>query len=187
MDKATFESLDIKDQVEYMNRAIEAGGTFTGTCKKIGIPKSTYSGRFEKAGYVKDADTKMYYYKSNGQVIIKNKNEIKIKKEAPVAGGPSTEEYNSLLTVISELKNIVGGMDGKLEEVYSWYELQNNINVIEPVEFKVEKFEGEAINRTYKIYEPLKIEFEEFCKKHKQYKVQDILSKFIKEGLERYK
>ena len=38
----------------------------------------------------------------------------------------------------------------------------------------------------YRIYKDIQEEFKAFCKEHKQYKVQDIISSAIKEYLDKY-
>ena len=78
-------------------------------------------------------------------------------------------------------------MNNKLNEMYNWYKLQSSNEVVQTEKFKVEDFEGDIVVRSYKLYEPIQREFLEFCKKNNKYKVQDILSQFIKEGLEKYK
>lgn len=85
---------------------------------------------------------------------------------------------------IDKLKSKIDDMNEKLEEVYLWYkdqEKQSNNKLI------IEDFEGDVISRAFKIYEPIQKEFVEFCKSNKKYKIQDIISQFIKEGLEKYK
>ena len=51
----------------------------------------------------------------------------------------------------------------------------------------IDDFEGNVISRTFKIYEPIQKEFVEFCNANNKYKIQDIISQFIKEWLEKYK
>ena len=58
--------------------------------------------------------------------------------------------------------------------------------VVEAKKFNVEDFELDLVVRSYKLYEPIQSEFLEFCKKNNKYNVQDILSQFIKEGLDKY-
>ena len=78
-------------------------------------------------------------------------------------------------------------MNNKLNEMYNWYKLQSSNKVVQTEKFKVDDFEGEIVVRSYKLYEPIQRDFLEFCKRNNKFKVQDILSQFIKEGLEKYK
>lgn len=72
----------------------------------------------------------------------------------------------------------------QLDEVYSWYEKQKGI--IEKDELKINKFKGEPENRTYKIYPEVLKAFNKFCKEHRQYKVQDLISQALWEFIKKY-
>ena len=45
----------------------------------------------------------------------------------------------------------------------------------------------EAVSRAYKFYPDVQKDFIDFCKKHKQYKSQDIICQALKEFMESYK
>lgn len=74
-----------------------------------------------------------------------------------------------------------------MEEVYGWYKLQSSNDVVEPNKFRIKEFKGEAVARSFKLYDPVQKEFAKFCKKNNKYKVQDILSTLLYEAMEKYK
>ena len=51
MKKDKFNELDIKDQIEYINKKLEKE-TLTKICKEIKISRSTIRERFLKQGYI---------------------------------------------------------------------------------------------------------------------------------------
>ena len=90
------------------------------------------------------------------------------------------------------LQNIIDkytAMYNKLEDMYNWYETAviKADDVIDYVTLlKVDDFDGAIVPRSYKLYEPVAKEFAEFCKANNKYKIQDILSQFIREGIDKY-
>lgn len=76
-------------------------------------------------------------------------------------------------------------INGKLDEVYSWYSKEKNL--IEQEELKINKFEGNPINRTFKLYPHIQNQFKKFCEEHNTYKVQDIISQALYEFMIKYK
>lgn len=85
---------------------------------------------------------------------------------------------------IQYLKEKIDKMDEKLDEVYCWYKCESKQ---EKNKLVIDDFDGNVISRAFKIYEPIQKEFVDFCKANNKYKIQDIISQFIKEGLEKYK
>ena len=51
MNKTEFNSLDVMEQIEYINKSLLNGNTLTNICKSIGIGRSTIRDRFEKVSY----------------------------------------------------------------------------------------------------------------------------------------
>ena len=191
MNKTEFNSLDVMEQIEYINKSLLNGNTLTNICKSIGIGRSTIRDRFEKVSYKYNKSINQY------ESII----EI-IEAETIAPAGANEPIKEDIKPIIQESSNLVVGtdneiltslinnyddMNNKVDEVYNWYKLQSSNKVVQTEKFKVDDFEGEIVVRSYKLYEPIQREFLEFCKRNNKYKVQDILSQFIKEGLEKYK
>ena len=84
-------------------------------------------------------------------------------------------KYTYITLTINDLDNMV------------WTELKNHKFIEDKGGLITDKFEGDVVTCTFKLYDPIQKDFLEFCKRNNKYKVQDILSQFIKEGLEKYK
>lgn len=191
MNKTEFNNLDVLEQIEYINKNLLEGNTLTNVCKNIGIGRSTIRDRFKKVSYEYNKATNQY------ESII----EI-IEAETVAPAGANKPIKEDIKPIIQQSSNLVVGTDSeilshiinnyddnlsKLNEMYNWYKLQSSNKVVQTEKFKVDDFEGDIVVRSYKLYEPIQREFLEFCKKNNKYKVQDILSQFIKEGLEKYR
>ena len=191
MNKTEFNNLDVLEQIEYINKNLLEGNTLTNVCKNIGIGRSTIRDRFKKVSY--EYNKNINQYESIVEII---------EAETVAPAGASELIKEDVKPVIQQSSNLVAGtdneiltslinnyddMNNKLNEMYNWYKLQSSNKVVQTEKFKVDDFEGDIVVRSYKLYEPIQREFLEFCKKNNKYKVQDILSQFIKEGLEKYK
>lgn len=178
----SFNKLSIEEQIEYINAELKQGKTLTGIAKALGIGRTTISDRARKAEYKYNKDLNKYVqlqkqdennnYKNNENVIEPTKQIVNIDTNK------ENTHYNDMIKVIK-------GMETKLDEVYGWYNKQKNC--IEPIELKINKFEGEALNRTFKVYPDILDDLKEFCGEHKVYKVQDIISQAFLEFMQKYR
>lgn len=190
MNKTEFNDLDVMEQIEYINKSLLEGNTLTNICKSIGIGRSTIRDRFKKVSY--EYNKSINQYESIVEVI-------EAETIAPAGANkpikedikPFVQQSSNLVVgtdneILTSLINNYDDMNNKLNEMYNWYKLQSSNKVVQTEKFKVDDFEGDIVVRSYKLYESIQREFLEFCKKNNKYKVQDILSQFIKEGLEKY-
>ena len=194
MNKTEFNSLEVMEQIEYINKSLLEGNTLTNICKSIGIGRSTIRDRFKKVSY--EYNKSINQYESIVEII-------ETETIAPAGANKPTKEdikpfvqESSNLVVGTELYknneiliNMINNYDdnlSKLNELYDWYKLQSSNKVVQTEKFKVDDFEGDIVVRSYKLYEPIQREFLEFCKKNNKYKVQDILSQALKEFLDKY-
>ena len=182
ISREDFDALSIKEQVEYMNYHLSNGESITAICKRIGVPDSTIRSRFSSNGYGPYKPVIQYvpYEKASDEFI-----------------GASVNNNNNDIADIDlmnnqVLQNIIDkytAMYNKLEDMYNWYETavikaDDVIDYVTPL--KVDDFDGAIVPRSYKLYEPVAKEFAEFCKANNKYKIQDILSQFIREGIDKY-
>ena len=192
MNRKEFDKLKVLDQIEYINKNLLEGHTLTSIAACIGIARSTISDRFKKVSYKYNKSINQY------ESIV----EIIEAIEPALPAGANEPIKEDITPVIQQSSNLVVGTDNeiltslinnyddmniKLNEMYNWYKLQSSNKVVQTEKFKVDDFEGDIVVRSYKLYEPIQKDFLEFCKRNNKYKVQDILSQFIKEGLEKYK
>ena len=187
MNKKEFDKLEVLEQIEYINKSLLEGYTLTSISSYIGIGRSTIGDRFKKVGY--KYNKHINQYESIIEVI--EAEPVEVKEPIREAIEPVIQESSNLVvgTDSDILTTIINNYDdnmNKLNEMYNWYKLQSSNKVVQTEKFKVDDFEGEIVVRSYKLYEPIQKDFLEFCKRNNKYKVQDILSQFIKEGLEKY-
>ena len=192
MNKTEFNSLDVMEQIEYINKSLLNGNTLTNICKSIGIGRSTIRDRFEKVSY--KYNKSINQYESIVEIIETIEPALPAGENEPIKEdiNPVIQQSSNLVVrtdneILTSLINNYDNMNNKLNEMYDWYKLQSSNKVVQTEKFKVDDFEGDIVVRSYKLYEPIQREFLEFCKKNNKYKVQDILSQFIKDGLEKYK
>ena len=191
MNKTEFNNLDVLEQIEYINKNLLEGNTLTNVCKNIGIGRSTIRDRFKKVSY--EYNKNINQYESIVEIIEAETvapagaNEPIKENIKPVIQQSSNKVVRTDNEILTSLINNYDDMNNKLNEMYNWYKLQSSNKVVQTEKFKVDDFEGDIVVRSYKLYEPIQREFLEFCKKNNKYKVKDILSQFIKEGLEKYR
>ena len=192
MNKTEFNSLDVMEQIEYINKSLLNGNTLTNICKSIGIGRSTIRDRFEKVSY--KYNKSINQYESIVEIIETIEPALPAGENEPIKEDitPVIQQSSNLVVgtdneILTSLINNYDDMNIKLNEMYNWYKLQSSNKVVQTEKFKVDDFEGDIVVRSYKLYESIQKEFTEFCKINNKYKVQDILCQFIKEGLEKYK
>ena len=150
MRKEEFNKLNLKEQIEYINKKLE-NKTLTNLCEEIKISRSTIRERFLKQGYIFDKSKNKYIYsEANNE--------------------PEKKNINANNTKVLEEK--IKALELKIEAIND--KLNNNYNSINIKNFEG-KFEGKTVSRCYRLYEDVQKEFSKFCKENSNYKVQDIL------------
>lgn len=213
IDAKTFKELDIQEQINYLNTRLSEGQTVIRIREDLGIGEKWLQRHIKNNGYAYNQKEKIYKPSTNVETNNKNveneQNNISNKtfynnstSVEDTSSGKDTascteveakvynsreivvdkEEYKIMLKSFKEIEK----MNEKLEAVYKWYEKEHEVIDITPQELKVDKFEGEAVSRAYKFYPQVQKDFIEFCKKHKQYKSQDIICQALKEFMEKY-
>lgn len=200
----------IEEQIDYLNNRISNGETVKEVYIDLGIPRDRYREYIKNNGYAYNQKEKIYKPSTNVETNNKHveneqnniSNKIFYNNSTPVENIQSdgnadleTKVYNSREIVVDKeeykimLKSFkeIEKMNEKLEAVYKWYEKEHEVIDITPQELKIDKFEGDAVSRAYKFYPQVQKEFIEFCKKHRQYKSQDIICQALKEFMEKYK
>ena len=191
MNKTEFNTLDVMEQIKYINKSLLEGNTLTNVCKSIGIGRSTIRDRFKKVSY--EYNKAINQYESiveiveAGTIAPAGANEPIKEDIKPVIQQSSNLVVGTDNEILTSLINNYDDMNNKLNEMYDWYKLQSSNKVVQAEKFEVDDFEGDIVVRSYKLYEPVQREFLEFCKRNNKYKVQDILSQALKEFLEKYK
>ena len=165
MNKEEFNNLEVKDQIDFINKELE-NKSLTKISEEIKVSRKTLRYRFEKIGYVYDKQSNKYIEKS----INKDLDEVN-----------NTINTNVLFEKIKGLERQMKALN---EEVNK---LKIESKEIGFNEIDVRALEGETVSRCYRINKEVQIEFSKFCKRNSSYKVQDILGTALVEFMEKYK
>lgn len=181
MNKEKFNKLDIIEQIKFINEKLKEGYSLTRLDQEnIISSRKTIANRFKKVGYELNKSTNQY--ESIIEVVESDKSENKEPVSKSSNKAVRGDQVNNKL--LEEIILNYADMNNKLNEVYEWYLKSSNEVVTDNL--KIYDFEGKVVTRSFKIYESVQKEFMEYCASSK-YRVQDILTQFIKEGLEKYK
>lgn len=189
MNKTEFNSLDVMEQIEYINKSLLNGNTLTNICKSIGIGRSTIRDRFEKVSYKYNKSINQY------ESIIEI---IEAETIAPAGANkpikeditPAIQQSSNLVVgtdneILTSLINNYDDMNNKLNEMYNWYKLQSSNKVVEAKsKIDIPDYNEDIVVRSYKLYISTHKRFTEFCKANNKYKVQDILCYLLDRGMD---
>lgn len=134
-----------------------------------------------------------YILKDNDKSMTTVSDENSMKK---VSIENNTDEKGMTSLIDSDLKNNLVGLAGDypdIKKMLEWFKNMNDDKSMIEVSatitdgLKIDIDNSEYIRTTVRVSKNSWDKFEEFCSNHKEFKKQDILSQFIKEGLEKYK
>ena len=190
MDKQEFKQLDITSKIEYFNSKLNKGQTVTKIRNSIGIGEKSWQKEVKSNGYMYNNKIKNYLkVTSVTKAISEDKgdkgNSLVVGNDIGYEDNPnvvvSNDEYKRVIKELQDIKV----MYNKFEQMYQWYELQQQ--VVEKEQLRIEANDNEIVTRSFKIYGDVYKEFIEFCNEHKEYKVQQIASQALKELVNKYK
>lgn len=172
MNKDEFNKLEIKQQVEYINKGLESY-SLTKVCASIGIDRSTVRKRFKNKGY-ELIDNK--YIRTTINII-------------------NTEKINTTNTKTTEDKKVANNTKVLEQKIKSLeLEIQGIKDILDKVIEKntkklseVKEYEGIEVVRSYRINEEVQKEWKVFCKAHSEYKVGDLLANAMVEYMNKVK
>ena len=182
MNKESFNSLSIEDQVEYINSEILLD-SLTNVCKSIGIGRSTVSDRFKKFGYIYSKSAKQYILNNTCPTSVNNGcptdvielNEL--NNTCPTSVNDTVAEVielsnedikHNLLSLANDYKDIV-----KMLEEY-----RRNTSVIKQ-QIVIDLPETESIVKNLRVNKKAMEDFDKFCLENKQYRKVDLLSQAL--------
>lgn len=131
MNKEQFKSLDILNQIEYVNKILKEGKTLTAFSEEVGISRKTISKNFSKAGYKYSQSKKQYivdntdvwageqkkYYsnitESNIKTTPKQEGNIPVIQNITTNLEISNNQKNSLIYLIDNADRIKEILDGQ--------------------------------------------------------------------------
>lgn len=182
MDKLEFNQLELHQQVQYINDQLVLGSSITKVCDAIGIDRSTVRKRFKKGGYVFNTDLNLY----EGDIL----NGEGVKKIAsrpskmPPKNKPNTDNTNTLEDRVKALEGQIKALEqiiynNQINSINTTNVINTDINILE--------FDCNTVTRAYRMYEDVQKDFKIFCKKHSEYKVQDLISTALVEFMNKRK
>lgn len=160
MDRGSFDKLDLKSQVEYINKRLALGESLRIISDNIGIQKKTIRDRFKKINYEFNKESNRYIC-----TIFILQESVK-------------EDFFQLIEAKEELFKVI-----------EWFKKQQcEDKIIEIPELKIykDKLKGEVKVTTIRVYSEIKNKFQEFIRKFPEYKSQDLYSQALVEFMMKY-
>lgn len=179
MDKLEFNQLELQKQVQYINDQLCTGLSITKVCKDIGIDRSTVRKRFDNGGYSFNKDLNLY----EGGIL----NEGNTNKTAPTPNKKPPKKKTNTNTLEERVKALESQLEALQQIVHSNTNNTVNANDVNNKELELLDFNGDTVTRAYRMYEDVQKDFKIFCKKHSEYKVQDIISTALVEFMNKKK
>lgn len=192
----TFKELPLNQQVEFINKELKNSDiSLKKVCQKFGLNKKKINDKFSKIGYEYNVEDRAYtkvvlIQKSNKSISNIEHKEIEASK--PVEGNLNILEPSRLKNIENALKEVKELIEIKeeIKEVIQKYNKDKNvIDVVGKQELKIDfsKFEGEVKGRYVKVYRNINEDWIKFCKKNKQFNIQDLYSLALLEFMDKYK
>lgn len=184
-----FKDLDIESKVKYVNELLQQGGSVDNIRTTLGIGKNYIANTFAKDGYKLNRNINQYIKCDN--VVTNTTNVVKqnIKPSEPKkeTNNINTKDsyYKALEWQIKDLQKQINLINNRLDNNSITTNVVTDTTSI--IHSDIDKLRNtDTTSSHYRIYKDIQEEFKAFCKEHKQYKVQDIISSAIKEYLDKY-
>lgn len=216
MNRKEFDSLEIIDQISYVNKLLMEGNSLRSISTNLGISKTTIRDRFYKIGHVFDAETKQYiriYKKTIFEIVDDKKSNTSVtrdifsepvKKPAKKVVKRNTKEIqknnNADLKVIDEgntkeilrykndLLDLINCKNDILEMLKDY---KSNTKIIEVPQLDInslpDDIQDKIISKSMKVYAEAYKLFDMLCSQYPNYKKQDLISLALYEFYNKYK
>lgn len=191
-----FNKLLVDEQVKFINEELKKNNNISlkKVCKNFGLNKVKLNDKFYGGGYEYDADHRAYIKVS---VMQKNNKDISNIKNKEIEVDPAVNKNYKTLDInrleniekaLKEVKELLELKDSLKEVVQEYNKNKNIIDIPGPAELKIDidSFESTLSNRVIKVYDNINKDWIKFCKKNKQFKMQDLYSQALKEFIEKY-
>lgn len=195
--KDQFNSLEVIEQVEYINNQLENNSTLTLVCKELGVGRSTIRDRFKKFDYSYSKDLNSYVHNEGITDVVRN---IKTENKESITD-VIQEENNVCYTYIKPMdtvENIINKSDVEVKETL--LDIVNNYDVLKEIielhrrntsvikqQIVIEIEEAESKLTTLRVNSKELELFNEFCDVYKQYRKIDLISQALREFRLKYK
>ena len=180
-----FKELDIESKVKYINELLAMGDSVDNIRNDLEIGKNYIANEFKKYSYKLDRNLNQYVNTKSiatnvAQVITKP-----IEKPKSIDNTNTNDtKYKALEGQISDLQNQINMINNRLDNAIATNVVTVDTSIINK---DIDSSSNtDTVNRNYRLYKDIHNEFTMFCKSHKQYKVQDIISSAIKDYLDKH-
>ncbi|MCD3223826.1 hypothetical protein [Clostridium botulinum] len=175
MNRKEFDSLEIKQQIEYINKELDSGKSLTELSEIINISRSTIRKRFKKVGYLFNQDANKYICDKEVKEVTPDnktmKNNASYKSNTKIT-------YNE-----KDIEKLTLKADSILA-MLSWWEnrdVKNNIDVS-----RLNGYSSKTETRSFNVNKEVLNSFVSYCKAHKEYRQIDLISIALLDFLEKY-
>lgn len=158
MNKEQFNSMEVLEQIEYINDNIE-GMSLTKLCEGIGVNRSTLTKRFKAKGYTFNKELNKYINEVPTEPLKSN-----------VRASEGETDTNTLLNMIRALEDRVQKLEKQSNQTTTTQQQNNNKK-----EIRFYK-SNDLVVRAFKIDSAIQQRFKAFCEDNSQYKVSDIIT-----------
>lgn len=184
-----FKGLDIESKVKYVNELLQQGDSVDNIRTTLGIGKNYIANTFGKGGYKLNRNINQYI---KGDNVVTNTTNVVKKPNKKVS--KQSNEVNNINTSddrIKVLERQIKDLQSQINIINDMLNKNNATNVVidttSIIHSSIDSYDrNDTKSSHYRIYTDIQEEFKAFCKEHKQYKVQDIISSAIKEYLDKY-
>lgn len=177
LGKEEFNKLDIKEQIEYINKLLTEGRSLTNISSDLNISRATIRKRFTKIGYIYNKQINSYIKASNTKVKQGN-TDIQEAKEKTMYINSDTDVKHKLIRIAKEYEILI--------EIIEKYKsttniVQNNNNIV------IDLPSNKSELTSFRVNSEILKEFNKFAKNNNQYRKIDIVSMALKEYIENHK
>lgn len=185
MTKDEFNSMEVLDQIDYINKSLEEGNTLTNTCNDIGVGRSTIRDRFKKVDYTYSKEKNKYIYN------VRNTDEIKPIKLSKVKKDISIKDVKQKLDNVSNMdvslindkvvqSNLIN-LSNEFNTLIEMIELYKRNSNILSNQIVIDLDTMENTLTTLRVNTDVLQMFNEFVEANRQFKKVDLVSMALKE------
>lgn len=179
MTKDQFNSLDVLEQIKYINKQLENNNSITTVSKSIGVSRSTIRDRFKKLKYSYSKDLNRYVYNDNITDVVQrvitenNASNTDVKPVDTVTNIINKSDVEVKETIL----DIVNNYD-VLKEIIELH--RRNTSVIKQ-QIIIDLEDAESKLTTLRVNSKELELFNEFCDNNKQFRKIDLISQALKD------
>ena len=179
MDRTKFDSMQVLEQINYINSKLTEGNTITKICGAIGIGRTTIRDRFIKENYIFNK-TNNTYNKSDDKSMTKVINESAPNKNNTIVNIKNAYELQSIKdfnNIKDDMTELINNKD-ELLEMLKDYKSHTNVTDISQLNINnlPQEMQKDISTKSFKVYTPAFELFDKLCKEYSSIKKQDIVS-----------